>query len=281
MDIVVQYFRAPMLDACINIALTMASSVTAALACSGMMRPEHLRRVVLMYGLFFVTLPTIMFFRDYLTANMLVVLSMYNIMHLHRQGMEKGHIFFASFFVVIALWFVPSAAVFILPVYLGILIFTPGDIRSWFIPLAGARSFLHSDDHLRFRILRRFGFSARHILQVVFDAVHRKSVQSRKLLFLRRRISLGIGICVYKILEHGSKRYSPPEKNVPYRIVHAGRSDTYGGSTAAIQIPHNIFLHAIRSGYDRIFRRKRRRKRYYQMVSDYIGRFQPVFFQMN
>ena len=129
---------APMLDACINIALTMASSVTAALACSGMMRPEHLRRVVLMYGLFFVTLPTIMFFRDYLTANMLVVLSMYNIMHLHRQGMEKGHIFFASFFVVIALWFVPSAAVFILPVYLGILIFTPGDIRSWFIPLAGA-----------------------------------------------------------------------------------------------------------------------------------------------
>ena len=75
-----------------------------------------------------------------------------------------------------------------------------------------SRSFLHSDDHLRFRILRRFGFSARHILQVVFDAVHRKSVQSRKFLFLRRRISLGIGICVYKILEHGSKRYSPQKK---------------------------------------------------------------------
>lgn len=129
---------APMLDACTNIALTMISAAAAALACSGLMRPEHLWRVVLMYGLFFITLPTIMFFRDYLTANMLVVFSMYNIMRLHRQGMEKGHIFFASFFVVIALWFVPSAAVFILPVYLGVLIFAPADIRSWFIPLAGA-----------------------------------------------------------------------------------------------------------------------------------------------
>lgn len=129
---------APMLDACINIALTMVSSVVTALACSGFMRPEHLWRVVFMYGLFFITLPTIMFFRDYLTANMLIVLSMYNIMRLHRQGTEKGHIFFASFFVVIALWFVPSAAIFILPVYIGVLIFTPGDIRSWVIPLSGA-----------------------------------------------------------------------------------------------------------------------------------------------
>lgn len=129
---------APMLDACVNIALVVISSAATALACSGLMRPEHLWKAVLMYGLFFITLPTIMFFKDYLAANMFVVLSMYNIMRLHGQGMEKGHIFFASFFAVIALWFVPSAVVFILPVYLGILIFTPGDIRSWFIPLAGA-----------------------------------------------------------------------------------------------------------------------------------------------
>ena len=222
-----------------------------------------------------------MFFRDYLTANMLVVLSMYNIMHLHRQGMEKGHIFFASFFVVIALWFVPSAAVFILPVYLGILIFTPGDIRSWFIPLAGAGASYILMITYDFVFLGGSDFLPDISFKLFSMPYTEKVFKAENFYFYAVRISLGIGICVYKILEHGSKRYSPPEKNVPYRIVHAGRSDTYGGSTAAIQIPHNIFLHAIRSGYDRIFRRKRRRKRFHQMVSDYIGRFQPVFFQMN
>lgn len=66
-----------------------------------------------------------MFFSDYLIANMLVVFSMYHVMKCSGSaGSEKGHVFFASFFVVLAAWFVPSAVVFLLAVYMGIVLFS-------------------------------------------------------------------------------------------------------------------------------------------------------------
>lgn len=128
----------PLSEAWMNTGFILVSAFFAALAVADMFRPQVLWTVPLVYGLFFLALPTSMFFSDYLIANMLVVFSMYHVMKCSGSaGSEKGHVFFASFFVVLAAWFVPSAVVFLLAVYMGIVLFSPSDVRALLIPLAG------------------------------------------------------------------------------------------------------------------------------------------------
>ena len=125
-------------EALANIALIAVSAFFAALVMSNMIRPQKLWRIPAVYGAFFLGIPTWMFFQDYLISNMLVILSMYNVMRIQdNPGTEKANIFFASFFVVLAGWFVPASVVFMLAVYAGVLIFSPSDLRNWLVPLAG------------------------------------------------------------------------------------------------------------------------------------------------
>lgn len=129
----------PFSEASVNILILLVSAFFTALVSASMMRPQHLWRVPLAYGVFFAALPTALFFQPYLIANALVVLSMYNVMRIQdNPATEKVNVFFASFFVVISGWFVPASVAFLLPVYVGVLLFAPSDVRSWIIPLVGA-----------------------------------------------------------------------------------------------------------------------------------------------
>ena len=129
---------APFADAAVNIGLVLVSAFFSALALSDMFRPQNLWKVPVVYGAFFLSIPTLIFFSDYLISNMLIIFSLYNVMRMQdNPGVEKAHIFFASFFVILAGWFVPAATVFLLAVYMGVLLFSPSDIRNWLIPLAG------------------------------------------------------------------------------------------------------------------------------------------------
>lgn len=129
----------PFSEAAANTLILLVSAFFTALVSASMMRPQHLWRVPLAYGVFFSALPTLLFFQPYLTANALVVLSMYNVMRIQdNPATEKVNVFFASFFVVLSGWFVPASVAFLLPVYAGVLLFAPSDVRSWIIPLVGA-----------------------------------------------------------------------------------------------------------------------------------------------
>ncbi|MDD4819552.1 MAG: hypothetical protein PHD21_01805 [Flavobacteriales bacterium] len=128
---------APFSDAVKNVALLCVGALAITFSASEYISSKYIWQVVILYSVFFCTIPTAVFFTQYLIANALLAVAMFYVSRIKNTLTSRVNILLASFLIGMAMWWVPLAVLFMAVVYTAVMLFSAGDLKSWIVPLVG------------------------------------------------------------------------------------------------------------------------------------------------